>query len=124
MDKRTVETWVERYLRAWSTNDPQDIGQLFAEEALYYTGPFDEPWRGQEGIVQGWLDRKDEPGTWSFRYQVLVAADSVGVVRGWAQYHNPDREYSNIWAIHFDEQGRCTEFTEWWMQRKQHAAGG
>jgi hypothetical protein len=42
-------------------------------------------------------------------------------VRGWTKYFEPEREYSNIWVIRFDDEGRCTEFTEWWMRRKQPA---
>ena len=118
MDQTMVKAWVEGYLQAWNSNDVEDIGRLFSEDAAYYTSPFQEPWRGREAIIQGWLGRKDEPGTFRFRYQVLATGDDLGVVRGWTQYLNPEREYSNIWVIRFDEQGRSTEFTEWWMKRK------
>jgi hypothetical protein len=39
MDEPTVAAWVERYVRAWETNDPAAIGDLFAEHALYYPTP-------------------------------------------------------------------------------------
>lgn len=118
MDKTSVESWVEGYLRAWNSNDPQDIGRLFTEEAAYFTGPFQEPWQGRHAIVNGWLGRKDEPGTFTFQYQVLAVTGEVGVVRGWTRYLAPEKEYSNIWVIRLDSQGRCFEFTEWWMLRK------
>ena len=118
IDQKGVEAWVEAYIYAWKRNDPHIIGQLFAEDGVYYTGPFDEPWSGREAIVAGWLNRRDEPGTFNFRYQVLAVTDDLGVVRGWAEYIEPKREYSNLWVIRFDSQGRCTEFTEWWMERK------
>jgi uncharacterized protein (TIGR02246 family) len=117
MSKNSVTHWVEGYLRAWNSNDPGEIAQLFTEDAAYYTGPFDEPWIGRDTIVQEWLNRKDEPGTFDFEFEVLVASDSLGVVRGRTRYFNPDREYSNIWAIKFDGQGRCQEFTEWWVRK-------
>jgi hypothetical protein len=28
----------------------------------------------------------------------------------------PPSTYSNLWVIRLDAEGRCTEFTEWWMQ--------
>lgn len=117
MERQAFEAWLEGYLKAWNSNDHEDIGRLFAEEALYYTGPFDEPWRGRDGIVAGWLGRKDEPGSFSFRYEILATDVGVGVARGWTTYREPPREYSNIWVVRFDEQGRCTEFTEWWVER-------
>ncbi len=116
MDEATVAAWVERYVHVWETNDPSAIGDLFAEDALYYPTPDREPWRDRDGIVTGWLERKDEPGTWSFRYQVLAVAADVAFVRGWTHYVKPPSEFSNLWVIRFDAAGRCVEFTEWWME--------
>jgi hypothetical protein len=118
MDQKGVESWVEGYVRAWNTNDPGEIGQLFSAEAIYYTGPFDEPWQGREAIITNWLNRKDEAGKFDFRYQVLAVTADLGIVRGWTRYVEPVREYSNLWLIRFDDQGRCAEFTEWWVERK------
>ncbi len=118
VDVDQVKTWVEGYLQAWNSNDPQAIGQLFSEEAAYYTGPFDEPWKGRATIVANWLERKDEPGTFRFHYLVLSASDDLGVVRGWTLYLEAQREFANLWLIKFDPEGRCSEFTEWWVQRK------
>ncbi|HWL33579.1 MAG TPA: hypothetical protein VNP89_08230 [Gaiellaceae bacterium] len=55
--------WVASYERAWASNDAGEIGALFTDDALYLTAPFRDPWRGRQQIVDGWLDRKDEPGT-------------------------------------------------------------
>lgn len=118
IDASTVAGWVDRYLHAWQSNDSTEVGSLFADDALYYTGPFDEPWRGRDAIVQGWLDRQDTPGSTTLRYHVLATTADTAIVRGWTHYHNPPREYSNIWLIRFDESGRCREFTEWWMERE------
>jgi hypothetical protein len=38
------------------------------------------------------------------------------VVQGETVYHSLHRTYSNLWVIRLDQEGRCTEFTEWWMQ--------
>ncbi len=116
MDRRMLEAWLEGYIRAWNSNDPHEIGGLFAEDACYYTAPHREPWRGRAGIVAGWLGRKDEPGSFTFRHQVLAATPELGIVRGWTRYADPPQEYSNLWLIALDEQGRCVEFTEWWME--------
>src|ERR671922_2168213 len=82
MERQEVEAWIEGYVRAWQTNEPDDIGRLFTEDARYYTAPYRAPWEGREGIVAGWLDRKDEPGGWSFRYEVLGEAGGPPLVRG------------------------------------------
>lgn len=107
---------MERYVQAWASNDPAEIGALFTDDGRYFTAPHREPWRGRQGIVQGWLDRKDGPGEWSFRYEILAICDDIGFVRGWTKYHTDESDYSNLWTIRLDEQGRCSEFVEWWME--------
>jgi ketosteroid isomerase-like protein len=116
MDEPSVASWIERYVRAWETNDPAAIGELFAAQALYYPRPDGEPWRDRAEIVSNWLERKDEPGTWTFRYEILAVAGDLAFVRGWTHYDDPT-DYSNLWVIRFDPEGQCVEFTEWWMER-------
>lgn len=116
MDEAIASSWVARYVRAWETNDPAAIGDLFAEDARYYQRPDGEPWTGRAGIVANWLDHKDEPGNWSFRHEILATTDDLALVRGWTHYVEPPADYNNLWIIRFDADGRCREFTEWWME--------
>ncbi len=117
MSNSAVAAWVDRYIAAWNSNDPQDIGRLFTADATYYTAPYREPWRGRDEIVREWIARKDEPQTFSFRYEVLVDGNDPGIVRGWTHYINPLRDYSNLWSIRLDGDGNCSEFIEWWMEQ-------
>jgi uncharacterized protein (TIGR02246 family) len=117
MEASIVTAWVDAYVRAWNTNDPADISQLFTDDALYFTGPFDAPWEGRDAIIQEWLSHQDAPGATSFRYEVLAITSDRSIVRGWTLYHNPAREYSNIWLIDFGPDERCRAFTEWWIER-------
>ena len=112
--------WIEGYLRAWNSNDPDEIGALFADDALYHTEPFGTPWRGRAQIVESWLARKDEPGQATFEWRPLVETSDVAVVTGTTVYREPPAVYSNLWVIRLDAGGRCREFTEWWML---HPAG-
>ena len=111
-----LDDWIAGYERAWSSNDPDEIGALFTDDALYYTTPFRVPWRGRAEIVAGWLDRKDEQGKWSFTWQPLVDAGELSIITGITTYADPPQVYSNLWEIRFGSDGRCTEFTEWWME--------
>lgn len=116
MERTDVERWVEGYVKAWETNDPVDIGALFTEDAAYYTAPHRKPWRGREVIVEGWLDRKDQQGRWGFAYRVQDVVGDKGYVRGTTTYQDQDEaDYSNLWEVTLDGEGRCSEFVEWWM---------
>lgn len=110
-----VEDWVRRYIDAWDSNDPEEIGSLFTEDARYYTAPHNQPWTGRQGIVDGWLDRKDEQGEWRFSFEVLGVDGDLGFVKGVTTYTNlPD--YSNLWVIRLADEGRASEFIEYWME--------
>jgi ketosteroid isomerase-like protein len=115
MERKDVEAWIDEYVRAWTTNDPSDIGRLFTDDAVYYTAPFREPWTGRDAIVDGWLDRKDEPGAWKFGWEVLAIAGDLAFVQGQTEYPPEGETYSNLWVIRLRD-GRCSEFTEWWME--------
>jgi hypothetical protein len=125
MDETTLRTWGDVYVRAWTSNDPTEIGALFSEDALYRTSPHDEPWRGRDGIVAAWLERKDEPGRWSFAWEILAIAGDLGFVRGRTDYAATAEEaaeiYSNLWVIRLDTAGRCAEFSEWWRKWSESA---
>jgi ketosteroid isomerase-like protein len=116
MNETDVERWVEAYVKTWESNDPADIKALFTEDATYFTAPYREPWTGRDAIVESWLGRKDEQGSWTFRFEVMAVASPLGFVRGRTVY--ADATYSNLWVIRLADDGRCQEFTEWWMKEK------
>ncbi|MBA3432100.1 MAG: nuclear transport factor 2 family protein [Actinobacteria bacterium] len=118
MDKSDFEQWADRYVVAWNTNQPDDIGRLFSTDALYLTGPFDEPWRGRRQIVEQWIERKDEPGNTEFDFDVIATEGDLGVVQGAAFYKEPPIEYSNIWVIRLNQEGQATYYAEWWVEKK------
>ena len=118
MGAERYEDWVERYVRAWNSNDPAEIGALFTAQARYLTEPYADAWQGRDAIVSGWLEAKDEPGDTEFTYSVFLATDDLGIVKGDTLYKSTGREYSNLWEIRLDNQGACSEFVEWWMKKK------
>jgi ketosteroid isomerase-like protein len=118
MDQDTVRDWVARYVHAWETNDPDDIRALFTEDADYYTAPHREPWHGHDGIVSGWLGRKDDQGDWAFSSDVLAVAGDLAFVRGFTEYRTDEEDFSNLWVVRLTPDGRAAEFTEWWMEAR------
>ena len=110
-----VEAWMLGYVHAWASNDPEEIGALFTDDAQYFTAPGREPWSGRQAIVEGWLGRKDEPGDWDFRFEPLAVAGDLAFVRGWTTYKDRP-SYDNLWVIRLAPDGRCSSFTEWWVE--------
>ena len=116
MDGSDVRAWVQGYVTAWATNEPNDIRALFAPDARYFTAPDRDPWVGKDAIVEGWRAIGDRPGDWVFGFDVLAVSGSLTFVRGHTTYRDPPAVYSNLWVIRFGADGRCVEFTEWWME--------
>lgn len=122
MDRKQLQAWLDKYVEAWRTYEPEQIRELFSEDALYFYSPWDEdrPLRGREAIVAGWLEEPDAVGSWEARYVPVAVEDNVAVAQGRTLYRGPDgsvkRQFDNIFVLHFDDEGRCTRFTEWFMQ--------
>ncbi|BCY14729.1 SgcJ/EcaC family oxidoreductase [Actinoplanes sp. L3-i22] len=109
-----VTAWVDRYRRAWESNDPEHIRDLFADDAAYFTAPYDPPWVGREAIVAGWLGHQDPPGSTTFTWQPVIITEELAVIEGRTVY--PDTEYRNLWVLRLDHTGQARQFTEWWME--------
>ncbi len=123
MTHDSLQAWLDRYVAAWRTYDPAQIGDLFSEDARYVFNPFDEhdPVRGRAAIVANWLEAPDAAGSWEAHYAPVAVEGDVGVAQGRTRYFRPDgtldREFANLFVVHVDAAGQCTQFTEWYMQR-------
>jgi hypothetical protein len=123
VDHATFQSWLDRYIGAWRSGDPADIGALFAAGASYFYGPYGEPVEGRDAIVAAWTDSPDEPGSWEAEYRPLAIDGDVAVAIGESRYTNGST-FSNIFVCRFDGDGLCTEFREWYMERKPAAVAG
>jgi len=121
VDRSAAQEWLDRYIRAWESNDPEEIAALFTEDATYSYGPFRDDVRGRDAIVASWLEEPDAPGSWSAEYRPLAVEGDTAVANGRSRYVQPDgsprTEYDNVFLIRFAEDGRCREFREWFVER-------
>jgi uncharacterized protein (TIGR02246 family) len=111
-----VTAWVQKYRRAWESNDPDDIGGLFTDDAAYFPEPYAKPWLGRDDIITKWLAARDEPGDTTFEWHPVIVTDELAIIEATTVYREPARTYSNLWVLRLDNQGQARQFTEWWMQ--------
>jgi hypothetical protein len=121
LDHQIVTKWLEDYVSAWKSYNPQAIGELFSENAAYRYNPYDEPVRGRAAIIANWLENRDEPGTYAAQYRPLAVDGDTAVANGRSLYYEADgktlkKQYDNIFVLRFDDVGRCVDFCEWFMQ--------
>ena len=122
LDRASVTVWLDAYVHAWKTYDPKAIGDLFSENATYAYDPFSEPIQGRAAIVASWLEQPDTPGTYDGHYEPILVEGDRAVTNGRSRYFEQDgstlrAEWNNIFVLRFDDEGRCTEYREWYMQR-------
>jgi uncharacterized protein (TIGR02246 family) len=121
MDRAAVQGWLDRYIRAWESNDAEEVAALFTEDAKYSYGPFREDVNGRDAIVASWFEDPDAPGSWSAEYHPVAVEGDTAIANGRSRYFEPDgsprTEYDNIFLIRLDEEGRCVEFREWFVER-------
>jgi ketosteroid isomerase-like protein len=130
MDHAAAQDWLDRYVAAWRSYDPDEIGALFSDDAAYRYHPYDEPVVGRDAIVASWLgdsdedgaSTRDEPGTYDASYSPVAVDGDVVVATGSTTYlEGPGgpvlRVYDNCFVIRFDDSGRCREFTEFYLKR-------
>lgn len=110
-----VGQWVGGYERAWRTAGTETLADLFAADATYLAGPFDEPIRGLERIAAFWDAERDGPDeVFTMRSEVFVDAGTKGVAKIEVEYGDPvTKRYRDLWLMEFDADGRVTAFEEW-----------
>jgi SnoaL-like domain len=118
MDLDGFREWLDRYFGAWVSNDPGEVTSLFAPDAEYWTGPFSEPQRGRDTIVERWTSEVQMDVRTSF--EPLAIRDNVGVAHWNVRSRSVAgslREWDGILVITFDAGGRSREHREWYAVR-------
>lgn len=131
MDHASAQAWLDRYVSAWLSYDPDEIAGLFSEDIAYRYHPHGDPVVGRDAVVASWLGEpgsadassRDEPGTYQAAYAPVAIEEDVVVATGASTYFTSpggpvDRVYDNCFVMRFDDAGRCREFTEYYIQRR------
>ena len=129
MNHQAAMDWLVRYVHAWTTYEPDDIARLFSEDVTYRYHPHDEPIVGRDAVVASWLGEdasgdastRDAPGTYEAEYAPVAVDGDTVVATGTSRYRDaPDgpvvRTYANCFIMRFDPEGRCREFTEYYVR--------
>jgi hypothetical protein len=124
MERADVARWLGDYVAAWKSYERTAIEALFTEDAVYRYRPEGDELRGHDAIVRSWLeDEADEQGTYDAAYEPYAVDGDRAVAVGSSTYLKADGSirtiYDNCFLLRFAPDGRCSEFTEFFMERKQ-----
>jgi ketosteroid isomerase-like protein len=126
MDRSGVQDWLDRYVAAWKSYDTAAIESLFTPDATYRYHPYDtDQLEGRDAIVKDWLDNRDTAGTYEGTYEPFAVDGDRAVAVGRSTYFEDAsqaklvRAYDNVYLLRFDGDGRCAEFTEYFMKEPE-----
>ena len=130
MHRDAAQDWLNRYVDAWISYDRADIARLFSDDVAYRYHPYDEPIVGRDAVVASWLgdlesddaSTRDAPGTYEADYAPIAVDGDTVVATGSSRYRDEPggpvvRTYENCFVMRFDGEGRCREFTEYYLRR-------
>jgi uncharacterized protein (TIGR02246 family) len=124
MTHEEVQHWLDEYVSAWASNDPEAIGALFTVDAVYSYRPWksdDQTVTGREAIIASWLEHPDDPAIWEAEYTPYAVDGDKAVAVGWTKYNavdeHPERTYHNAYLLRFED-GACAEFAEFYFLQK------
>jgi hypothetical protein len=124
----TVQAWLNAYEHAWQTYDADEVAALFSADAEYRWHPWDDPEKGRDAIVNAWVNPngnasdRDAPGTYKGEYRPFAVDGNKAVAIGTSTYWTDAsrskvaRMYYNNWLLEFDDEGKCSSFTEYYMK--------
>jgi hypothetical protein len=121
-----LDRWLDVYGRAWERKDVNAFVSCFAEDAVYYWGPWAAPLRGHD-VIRAATERaiadqddirfSDEP--------LAITPDGRGIARWWVSTKIPGEdtveENEGIFLVTLNAEGKCTEFREWFNSRTRPA---
>ena len=130
MEREALARWLDAYVEAWKSYDREQIAALFSDDVRYRYHPSDPPIVGRETVVESWLGEgghpnassRDPEGTYDASYAPFAVDGDLVVATGTSTYTREpggpvDRVYDNCFVMRFDAEGRCREFTEWFVER-------
>ena len=113
-----LDAWMDGYIAAWTSNDPAEIAALFTPDAVYDPQTAVGELHGIGEIVDFWLEAGDDEDDWDFEWVPVVETDEVAIVTGATNYVDPAASYRNLFIIRFAPDGRCQDFTEWYIEEE------
>jgi hypothetical protein len=114
----TREFWLQRYATAWRDNDLSLAAGLFADDVEYSFDPFQQPIKGRHAVLEYWREAFAGQRELLLSVRLWAATADAAAAEWWAAFERDgtDLTLSASLLLRFDDEGRCVELHEHWLQ--------
>ena len=118
LSEQHFEKWLAGYGRAWEARDETAFKALFAEGALYYWTPFDDPKKGRDDIGAAFSKAVGGQRDIDFGARLLYVEAQLGAAHWSCAFTRAGTgrrvHLDGVLVVQFDESGKALSFREWW----------
>ena len=101
------------------------MGALFAEDCVYWWGPFNPPRYGRQALIDHHAGAVKNKKQLKFDFEMLATTETTGLCRFWLTFLRTDTNttvnYDGIFKITLDDRDLCTLFEEWYHWKETPA---
>ena len=118
LSEKRFRTWLAQYGRAWEAKNASAFARLFAETALYYWTPFDEPRKGRAEIAAAFSGAVGRQLDIEFGARVLYVNQQIGAAHWSCAFTRVGTgkriHLDGVLGVQFGDSGEAVSFREWW----------
>jgi hypothetical protein len=119
--RAAARAWVDAWSRAWPAADPEPLGEVYAQYAVFRSHPFREPHQGREGVLEyaRWAFA-DQKGFGGCSFGEPVVAGDQAVVEYWAVVVEDGREttIAGVALLRFGADGLVRSQRDYWASEQ------
>ncbi|HWK19552.1 MAG TPA: nuclear transport factor 2 family protein [Microbacteriaceae bacterium] len=111
-----VQRWLDDYRTAWVERDPEAAAALFTEDATYQDQPYEEPYRGRDGVREYWTKVTSTQSDIRMSYGTPIVSGDRAAVEWWVTLKNDGFELTLAGEFYlvFDPSGLVRVLREYW----------
>ena len=125
-----AKAWVDAWLHAWPTKDPEPLSSLYVDYGVFFSHPFRDPLVGPAGAREyvTWATADQASVECAFG-EPIVSGDRAAV-EWWGSWREQGQEltFAGVTVLRFDDQGLVVESRDYWHmepgRREPHATWG
>lgn len=114
----TFRDWLEHYLRPQEQRSAERIKELFAQDGVYWYGPYFPPCQGVRAIHEHHRNALSHQEDLKYHYEVLAMTPEYGIAKFRLELRDQIRgepnRYEGIFLVYLNSQNQCTLFQEWY----------